>query len=65
MMNLRMTLAQLVYKYDISLPESMTMDEAKILLEGNMKDNFTLMPGQLSLVFRRRVQSLSLVEGQG
>jgi cytochrome P450 len=55
MMNLRMTLAQLVYTYDISLPASMTMDEARTAMEGNMKDNFTLMPGQLSLVFKRRV----------
>lgn len=55
MMNLRMTLAQLVYTYDILLPVSMTMDEVKVAMEGNMKDNFTLMPGQLSLVFTRRV----------
>jgi tryprostatin B 6-hydroxylase len=54
MMNLRMTLAQLVYTYDISLPASMTLDEARAAMEGNMKDNFTLMPGQLDLVFTRR-----------
>ena len=55
MMNLRMTLAQLVHTYDISFPESVTMDEAKIAMERDMKDNFTLMPGQLNLVFKRRV----------
>jgi tryprostatin B 6-hydroxylase len=54
MMNLRMTLAQLVYTYDIALPASMTMGEARSAMEGNMKDNFTLMPGQLNLVFTRR-----------
>ncbi|EED11744.1 benzoate 4-monooxygenase cytochrome P450, putative [Talaromyces stipitatus ATCC 10500] len=54
MLNLRMTLAKLIHTYDISLPSSMTMEEVQAAMEGSMKDNFTLMPGQLNLIFKRR-----------
>ena len=49
-MELRLVTAVIVQGFDITLAEGETGEKA----EGEMQDSFTVVPGNLRLVFRRR-----------
>lgn len=53
MLNLRTTLAKLLLAFDIEFPPG-DDDRTGADFEANSKEHFTLAPGELNMVFRKR-----------